>query len=750
MGLNRRTAHTFLLRYGALLATALLLACSTTPPPDDTTPIIPETTRVADALTLDAMTSFDLSSGEMRFGAATQALLDLRLDDVLVGEPSAAAPHGFLRRVHAVEVVGDEVVVQTSQANLIDAIHQGELQATGVLGPEDLLEPTVYAAGVTVEAIAQPDPVRLAQRMATGDWDDFDPVEPSQIGQGYNFRVGLDEVLLDLNADGVRVRVQVTGEIYFNAGYGVGLSVRTCWELPPVCLRRFEASVGFEQTARIRVQGEASAALNVEKRVASIPFSPIVLFIGPVPVVFIPSVDVYVGGSGEVRLSFDYGVTERFVAQVGARWTPSNGWQDITDFGLYLDGYDQFDINATFKASVYVKPEAKLMLYGLVGPAAVMTAGIEIDAAIPRNPMWRVRGFLRGDVAFQFGLPVVGKLGEYRSNLFDFGIDGRSSPNTPPEVTVRQPRLRVPLRATVRPYDNYTVRDREDGQPTVTLRSSRAGDGVAHNRSHAFLTVGLRTLTVEAVDSGGLRTTRSFEVDVYNPPPLVFAAVVADSIRQSGGPNGYMVPLTISLGASDPVDGRLGCAAITVLVTAPDTVDQNDQGNGLCEAVVHFHVQGQRQVTAYATDQDGLRSATKSYAVNVLPPPNGPPPLFDGGIRVFGEELPSGTTFRCWPTDGWHFSVRASDPSGLNLPLTYSWTLRHWDQQPGGPVAVLWPEPDGRVHFPNYYGLNPVPTWHPPGDAVGGPWIMGVAVSNGETTVSRTLVFGWSPYPCVN
>lgn len=750
MAFNRRTARSFLRRYAVLLATVLLAACSTTPPPEQTTPIIPESTRVADVLTLDALTSFDLASGEMRFSAATQALLDLRLDDVLVGEPTEAAPDGFLRRVHAVELVGDEVVVQTSQANLIDAIHQGELQATGFFGPEDLLEPRVYAAGVTVEAIADAGPVRLAERMATGVWDDFEAVEPSQIGQGYNFRVGLDEVLLDLNADGVRVRVQVTGEIYFNAGYGVGVSIRTCWELPPVCLRRFEASVGFEQTARIRVQGEASAALNVEKLVASIPFSPIVLFIGPVPVVFIPSVDVYVGGSGEVRLSFDYGVTERFAAMVGARWTSSNGWQDITDFGLYLDGYDQFDVNATFKASVYVKPEAKLMLYGLVGPAAVMTAGIELDAAIPRNPMWRVRGFLRGDVAFQFSLPVIGKLAEYRSNLFDFGIDGRSSPNTPPEVTVRQPRLRVPLRASVRLYDNYTVRDMEDGSPTVTLRSSHAGDAVQYNRSYAFLSTGVRTLTLEAVDSGGLRTTRTFEVDVYNPPPSVFAAVVESSIRQSGGPNGYMVPLTISLGASDPVDGRLGCSAITVQVTAPDTVTRTDQGGGLCEAVVHFHVQGERHVLAYATDQDGLRSSTKSYALNVLPPPDGPPPQFDSGILVDGVELPAGTRIRCWPTGGWRFSVQASDPSGLNLPLTYSWTLRHWDQQPSGPVGILWPEPDGRVHFPNHNGLNPMPDWHPPGDAVGGPWIFAVAVSNGETTVSRTLIFGWSPYPCVN
>ena len=727
------------------------IACSSAPP-DDTTPIIPQSTRVADDATLTALTAYDPGTGTLRFSSETDALRDLRLDDVFVAEPSPAAPHGLLRRVHSVVREGDDVVVQTSQANLTDAIHQGELDATGTFTAADMLEPTLHVAGVSVRAMDGALPTRLERRFADDAWGIDEELDRSQIGEGYTFHVGLDDVLLDVQVEGVRVRLHVTGEVSFNAGYRVGLAVGGCWELPPVCLKRFEASIGVEQLARVRVTGDASVALEVEKLVASIPFAPIVVFIGPVPVVFVPAVDVYVGGSGAVRLSFTYGVTERFAALIGARWTPNTGWRDITEFGLIVDGYDVIDVNASFTATVYVKPEGKLLLYGAVGPTLTLAAGIEIDAVIPRNPVWRVVPFLRGSIAFVIEVPVLGKLGSYGTQLFDHTIPGRSAPNAPPQITLRQTRLRVPLRAEIDLRANATVRDREDPFVTVTLRSSRADDALGSGSAARFTTVGLRTITVEAVDSQGARASAAFEVDVYNPPPVVFAVVTETQIRQSvAPPAGFLVPLTLALGASDPVDGRLPCSAIFVSVAPPDTISQIvDAGGGACEAVAHFYEQGPRGVAAYATDADGIRSATRTYTLTVIDPPSGPPPVITQGVLLDGAKQPMGTHYACWSgLTPFRLSVEANEPRGT--PLTYAWTLRHYALGGASPIVSLTPNAGSGtvVDFPT--AANPVPSWAPAGDGAGGPWTVAVRVSNGETVTGANMVFSWQPgRPCVN
>ena len=85
-------------------------------------PIIPDTTKVTDAATRTALSAYDPASGTMRFSVSTPVLAGLKTDDVLVSEPSEAAPDGYLRKVKAIRTEGNGVVLETTQANLTDAI----------------------------------------------------------------------------------------------------------------------------------------------------------------------------------------------------------------------------------------------------------------------------------------------------------------------------------------------------------------------------------------------------------------------------------------------------------------------------------------------------------------------------------------------------------------------------------------------------------------------------------------------------
>src|SRR5688572_33049678 len=77
-------------------------------------------------------------------------------------------------------------------------------------------------------------------------------------GDGFKFQANFNETVIDLQEGDVKVKVQVSGGVYFNAGYNVGIDIQGINPfkgrfLPK--LVRAEASIGFDQWAQLRVSG---------------------------------------------------------------------------------------------------------------------------------------------------------------------------------------------------------------------------------------------------------------------------------------------------------------------------------------------------------------------------------------------------------------------------------------------------------------------------------------------------------------
>lgn len=637
------------------------------PPPSTRPVIIPETTKVADEATRAALMSFEPDTGAMRFAQSTALLQSLEPDDVLVGEPSSAAPAGYLRKVKVIREEGSELVLETTQANLTDAVTQGEITEEGEFTADDVSSTATYLMGVTAEVVRPAN--GLAPQVGVGD--------------NYNFRVGFDEVALDLGEGDVQVKVRLNGELYFNAGWGVDLGIEPCFEVPPVCVDRFEAKIGVEEWLKVGLSGEASAKLTKEVKVASYYFKPLVFFIGPVPVVVVPSIEVFVGASGEVKLSFSYSISQSARAQLGARWTEDRGWEDITGFDFQLEGQDEFNLNATMNARAYARALASLKFYDVAGPALGLVLAAEIDGAIPRDPTWIARGVIEGYLAFVVGLPVLGTLDEYRTTLFKESIEFSRSPNQAPTILVQVPQKRVELGQSVNLgfFRNdgacagiYCVFDPEEGTVGFTLTSDL--DGPLQPTTHTFPTAGLRTITVRATDSKGASSSASFKIDVVNTPPVAYGSVGSGTVPQT-------VPYFISAAASDP-NSKLDCSALAWSVTAPDTIEPFNIGADVCYGRAVFNVTGERTVTLTARDPQGATSPPRSFTVLVTEPPVNPPPnvtqpLSVRGCRYFGDcgELKENDSVIIATLD---LSVAATDPDGV----TYIFTAQCFDcQDPG-------------------------------------------------------------------
>jgi hypothetical protein len=233
------------LRWTVLMSLLFILtACQTTPPtPTIREPIIPETTKIPDQATRDALTVFDTTTGTMRFNASTPLLDNLKPDDVLVSEPATAAPYGLLRKVVSVRKDGGEVVVETTQAKLTEAIHQGTLFAEGQLEGSQLRQVTPLSEGASGGAI-EPTPGELSPQLRVGK------------GNGFKFEAKLDHTFEFEYNDGNGVTGKATatfsGLVRFNVGYKVALDIGLIADL-----NWFEASMGFDEETIFSITADA-------------------------------------------------------------------------------------------------------------------------------------------------------------------------------------------------------------------------------------------------------------------------------------------------------------------------------------------------------------------------------------------------------------------------------------------------------------------------------------------------------------
>ena len=72
---------------------------------------------MADADTRAALAAYDPQSGVLKFSKSTPVLANLKPGDVLVSEPSNAAPSGDLRTVTAIRQGGTDTVLDTCPRN---------------------------------------------------------------------------------------------------------------------------------------------------------------------------------------------------------------------------------------------------------------------------------------------------------------------------------------------------------------------------------------------------------------------------------------------------------------------------------------------------------------------------------------------------------------------------------------------------------------------------------------------------------
>jgi hypothetical protein len=689
-------------------------------PSDDPPVVIPTTTKVADSATRDALSAFDPDSGTMRFTENTLRLQNLHPDDVLVSEPSEAAPYGYLRKVKAIRREGTGVVLETVQASLNEAVRRGGFDGDGDLGPGDVLVATPSLPGVTLRTL----PAAATDALQSTDVR----------GDGYDFEVAID-VVIDGNVEGSgatgKGKVRVQGLLRFNAGYDIGVGIELCAEIPPACVDRFEARMGIEQYSNLKVTGKFDGRLEREVKLATYHFRPIVFFIGPVPVVLVPVIDAMVGANGEAKLNFSFAAELSAQLLLGAKWTDPDdggrGWEDLSR----KNGVQPRVIDQTFDASMrlraYGKADAKLLLYGVAGPGFASRGGAGADVQFSRKPLWTIFGYIGASITFQVDLGGLLKLSEHSETVLDEEFTLLEASNQPPrfsnvktdtiQVSIGVPTLLGP-RAGFSGY--FDVMDPEGDPLTLTVTSNKDG---AIPLNVTFQTAGPRTVTVTAKDSAGATSSISLSINVINSLPILSISVASNSVPAT-------VQYVVTATAYDPETDFLECDRLSWSVEEPDVVTPQ-ASKGTCAAIAVFAQEGTRTLSVTATDPHG-GSSSETLSVTVTSPPENGPPVIDPSsfsVRAYrGPRDPysCGTGYYCEVPNGGvlyngqvgdyypplYLSLSASDPEGD--PLTVQWFCKTGTQQ-----ALVTDEGDGTYSCePLYSPSDPIKVWAVVSDGV--------------------------------
>lgn len=332
------------------------------PGPDDEDP--DEVIVTDDAVVVEAETTpLDRVLGDTLVFQLSDSSPEFRSGDVVVGEEG----EGFLRRVVQVDVDGNEAVLITESASLVDVIEQGTLEESFDLeaAQKGALEWSVIETAPGVEA----DALVLAIELDDVELPSNELVDVKLTNGGAQFSPDID---FDL---GIR-RGELTDLLVAASG-------------------TFELSMDLVLDASDEVSTKDSISL------ATFQAQPITFFIGFVPVVIVPTLEFVAGY--EVGLNqkakITSGVASENVVTAGARYE-SGEWSPVLDRSNSLEARPfDWELSVSAGAKGYVQPNLSFQVYGVAGPFINSSGFLRAETEVA-PPAWAWGVYLGMDGAF--------------------------------------------------------------------------------------------------------------------------------------------------------------------------------------------------------------------------------------------------------------------------------------------------------------------------------------------------------------
>lgn len=161
-------------------------------------------------------------------------------------------------------------------------------------------------------------------------------------------------------------------------------------------LKKLAFYIQVNESVALTIKSRLEASLfDAEKEFAHFQFDRIIIWVGWVPVVIVPEVDLVARAKGTASVGVEVGVNQYAIFTAGLGFS-DGPWSPISDFSSSFSfSGPSFTAGANIKG--LVGPRFKLLLYGVIGPRTDINGFGEIDISLFRTPIWQIFGGLEGN-----------------------------------------------------------------------------------------------------------------------------------------------------------------------------------------------------------------------------------------------------------------------------------------------------------------------------------------------------------------
>ncbi len=342
--------------------------------------------RVLDEAALATVAEWAPETGRLSLSAATP----LAVGNVVVGGIGPKTPAGLLRRVTSLAVQGGVQSAETTQASLADVVESGRIDVKVGLTRDALPGVMARVPGVTPQGAG---PATAGEREgagpATAGGREGAGLAARALGApataGEQFVLGLSDVVLadaDDDPDTKDDQVRLTGSV------SVEPTLAFVFDASLSGVNEVSASLGLRTALTYSLRGKYGAKYDEPMTIATYPFAPILVYAGPVPLVFVPTLDVVLRPSGDLQVALAAEGTA--VAQGRAGVGYKNG-----SFGPIHEGTATLEkastaVAGTLTAKIEAGPDFGVKLYGIAGPYASLHGYAKLVGDSAASPCYRV------------------------------------------------------------------------------------------------------------------------------------------------------------------------------------------------------------------------------------------------------------------------------------------------------------------------------------------------------------------------
>jgi|GEM_PF-3517203 len=347
--------------------------------------LIPDTTRVLDEETLNALQFMSADQTELVFDHMTPQLSVLQSGDILVGTSllgranENVAPYGLLRKVVSTSSNGaGQFFVETVQAALDEAIERGSQNLTVPLNFNNVYK-TVPLVSMTP---TQPS-VRLVSYRPAAD----------------GMQVTFDRVVYDADEDPATLYDQVRATGWVNLAPEMQFTFSV--DINDHQLQSFSFTHTMQESSHI----ELSSTVDILNFGGTIPikrfiFVPQVIFIGWVPIVVTPELTINAGANGNISVNASASIAQNATLTAGAQYQ-NGSWEYLGNISDNQITPLQTELTHSITAGAFAGPEASLTIYGVAGPYGSIKNYLNARADLTPAPWWQLFGGVKAELGIR-------------------------------------------------------------------------------------------------------------------------------------------------------------------------------------------------------------------------------------------------------------------------------------------------------------------------------------------------------------